>query len=316
MAEQKLDFVVVARFPASDSVVVLDLASADGAPLPAWTPGSHIDLEVGDGLIRQYSLCGDPGDTSTYRIGVLLEESSRGGSAYVHDKMWPGSTVAGRGPRNRFTLEEAPSYVFVAGGVGITPILPMLGAATRSGASWHLHYGGRSVSTMAFAADLRAEHNSKVSLLPQDVHGLLDLGAILATVGPETLVYCCGPAPLLDAVEEACAVAAPGRLRVERFTAPPTDGAAASQVFEVEIASTGQIVEVGADLSTLEALEDAGVIVDWSCREGVCGTCQVAVLSGAVDHRDAVLDEEEREAGKLMQVCVSRASGTRLVLDL
>jgi ferredoxin-NADP reductase len=306
--EVELDVVVTARRDVADGVVALDLRDPSGSELPAWEVGAHIDLMLTDDLTRQYSLCGDPADRETWRIGVLREPDGRGGSAFVHDRLVPGATVHVRGPRNHFALEPAARYLFVAGGIGITPILPMLHAAEAAGATWRLLYGGRSAASMAFVDELPA---GTVELRPQDRNGLLDLDAALAdTAG--TLVYCCGPGPLLDAVEARCPA---DRLHVERF-APKDDDGGPGSAFEVELALTGRTLHVPADRAVLDVLEDAGVDVLSSCREGTCGTCETAVLDGVVDHRDSLLTAEERDAHDTMFVCVSRAACPRLVLEL
>ena len=185
----------------------------------AWEPGAHLDLQLPGGLSRQYSLSGDPADRTRYRLGILREQAGRGGSAYVHDTLRPGQLVEYAGPRNHFRLEPAATYVFVAGGIGITPILPMLAEATAAGADWTLLYGGRTAASMAFTAELAA-YGDRVMLWPQDTHGLLDLDGLLGSPAPGTLVYACGPEPLLDAVEQRMAAWPAGSLHLERFAAP------------------------------------------------------------------------------------------------
>jgi ferredoxin len=192
----------------------------------------------------------------------------------------------------------------------------MLAAAEAAGAQWRLVYGGRSHATMAFGDELLATHGERVQLRPQDEHGLLDLDALLAEPGDGTLVYCCGPAPLLDAVEERCAHRPAGTLHVERFTPKDVGAPVLAGSFEVELAQTGATLTVHPDRSVLDVLEDAGVPVLSSCREGTCGTCETGVLAGTVDHRDSLLTDEERAAGDTMFPCVSRAAGPKLVLDL
>jgi ferredoxin-NADP reductase len=308
------EVVVAARREEADGVVGLDLALPSGEQLPAWAAGAHIDVELPDGLTRQYSLCGDPAEAGTWRIGVLREPESRGGSRWIADELAVGTTLRVRGPRNNFPLLPAARYVFVAGGIGITPLLPMIRAAEAAGAEWELHYGGRTRASMAFLAEL-APHGDRVTLHPQDEVGLLPLAAVLGTPATGALVYCCGPAPLLDAVEEACRPWGPGALHVERFTAAPvvTDGE--DTAFEVVLQRSGITVEVPPELTVLEAVENAGVPVLSSCAEGICGTCETAVLEGEPDHRDSLLDDE-RAAGDVMMICVSRCRGPRLVLDL
>ncbi|OLT26950.1 ferredoxin [Actinomadura sp. CNU-125] len=298
------EVVVAERTDLADGVVGLTLRAADGGRLPPWRPGAHIDVLLDGDVVRQYSLCGDPGD-GTWRLGVLREGP---GSTIVHERVRPGDRLRTRGPRNNFAFEEAPRYLFLAGGIGITPILPMVAAAEAAGADWRLLYGGRRLAAMAFLDEL-SRYGNRVEVRPQDEFGLLDLDAALGDVGPGTLVYCCGPEPMIAAVEER----APG-VRTERFAARPETGP--RDAFEVELALSGRTVEVPAGCSILEAVEKAGVNVLFSCREGTCGTCETPVLEGEPDHRDSVLTEDERADGGFMMICVSRARGPRLVLEL
>jgi len=303
-----LELVVESKEKLADGVVRLTLRAPDGGLLPPWEPGAHIDLVL-PGFVRQYSLCGDPSDTSAYVVAVLREPDGRGGSAYVHDSLSTGDRVPVEGPRNHFALVEAERYLFIAGGIGITPILPMLARVARSGRDWQLVYGGRTSSSMAFTAEL-ASHGDRVTFRPQDEHGLLDLPALLAAAGPGTAVYCCGPEPLLAAVEAL----GPADLHVERFT--PVADLGERTAFEVELAASGRVLPVPADRSILEVVEEAGVTVLSSCREGTCGTCETGVLGGEPDHRDSVLTADERLENEVMMLCVSRACSARLVLDL
>jgi ferredoxin-NADP reductase len=268
-----------------------------------------------NGLTRQYSLCGDPADRSRWCLGVLREPDGRGGSRWLADELTPGTTLGVRGPRNNFPLLPAGRYVFVAGGIGITPLLPMIRSAVAAGAEWSLHYGGRTRSSMAFLEQL-AGHADRVRVQPQDEVGLLDLAGALAGHTAGTLVYCCGPAGLIDAVEQRCRELGPGVLHVERFAAAPAVDAAEATEFEVVCDRTGITVTVPPELSVLEALENEGIAVLSSCTEGTCGTCETAVLEGAPDHRDSLLTDEERAVGDTMMICVSRCLGRRLVLDV
>ncbi|EOD70082.1 PDR/VanB family oxidoreductase [Amycolatopsis vancoresmycina] len=300
-----LELLVDRKEEIADGVARLTLRAPGGGSLPPWEPGAHIDLVL-PGFVRQYSLCGDPADTSAYQVAVLHEPGGRGGSAYVHDKLSAGDRVEVSAPRNHFPLVDAGRYLFIAGGIGITPILPML---ARAGGDWQLVYGGRTRSSMAFADEL-ARHGDRVVFRPQDEHGLLDLPALLASAGPGTAVYCCGPQPLLAAVEAL----KPDDLHVERFTAVADEGPRTA--FEVELAGSGRVLPVPADRSILEVVEEAGVTVLSSCREGTCGTCETGVLGGEPDHRDSVLTADERLENEVMMLCVSRACSPRLVLDL
>jgi ferredoxin-NADP reductase len=309
---------VTARTLAADGVVCLTLRRPDGGPLPSWTPGAHIDvlLDSDDGdLIRQYSLCGHPAERGAWQIAVLREPGGRGGSAYIHDHLREGATVRVRGPRNNFPLRPAARHLFIAGGVGITPILPMVEAAEAAGADWRLLYGGRTRASMAFL-DRLAPHGDRVLIRPQDEYGLLDLAAHLGEPEESTLVHACGPEPLLQAVQEQCAGWPPGTLGVERFAPTRTAEPGPTGAFELELARSGLTLTVPPDRSVLETVEAAGVTVDFSCREGTCGTCETDVLDGRPDHRDSLLTEDERAAGDTMLICVSRSCGPRLVLDL
>lgn len=305
------ELVVDRRESAADGVLALTLRHPLGDQLPAWEPGAHIDVLIGPGMERQYSLCGDPSDRTAWRIAVLREPAGRGGSAHVHEQVSQGAKVRVRGPRNHFALRPSPRYLFIAGGIGITPILPMLAAAEAEGAQWTLLYGGRTRNSMAFTEEL-SRYGDRVTVAPQDETGLLDLPSVLDGVPEGTLVYCCGPGPLLDAVEQRCPA---GLLHMERF-APKEQPEGENTEFEVELAQTGTKITVAPDVSVLDAVRASGVEVLFSCTEGTCGTCETDVLDGTPDHRDSVLTDEEREAGETMMICVSRCRGKRLVLDL
>jgi ferredoxin-NADP reductase len=219
-------------------------------------------------------------------------------------------------PRNNFALEASRDFIFVAGGIGITPILPMIAAAHAEGATWSLHYGGRTRPSMAFFDEV-SEYGSRVSVLPQDECGLLPLDDILAGGDPNAQVYCCGPEPLLTAVESAIGPADSQRLHLERFRPRPVDEELGpDRDFTVKIASTGATIRVGEDQSIVDALEDAGITVETSCREGTCASCETPVIEGEVCHRDSVLSASEREQHASIMVCVSRARSELLVLDL
>jgi len=306
---------VTAKEVRSEGVVLIQLADADGRPLPAWSAGSHVDVLLEGLPARQYSLCGDPADHETYRLGVLRDENGRGTSRYLHDNLQVGDVIGVRGPRNNFPLRESPRYLFIAGGIGITPVLPMIRAAETAGAEWQLVYGGRRRASMALLDELAA-YGDRVSVRPQDETGLLDLAAILGEPRTDTLVYCCGPEPLLLAVETACSSWPSHSLKVERFSAKPLSEPQPSCPFEVVLKRSGLTLTVPPDRSVLETVRSAGVAVLSSCTEGTCGTCETAVLAGEVDHRDSILDDEEKAAQDCMFICVSRALSTKLVLDL
>ncbi|MBF6621684.1 MAG: oxidoreductase [Patulibacter sp.] len=313
--DDALGLVVADRRSVAEGVVELVLRRPDGETLPAWEAGAHVDVELPSGELRQYSLCGDRGDTSCWRIGVLREADGRGGSRWIHDELQVGDVLRASVPRNNFPLVDAPEYLFVAGGIGVTPLLPMVAAVAASGAPWSMVYAGRRQATMAFCDEL-SPFGEQVRVWCDDRDGQLDLRATLAAVGPDAAVYCCGPEPLLSAIEDACAAAGRRAPHVERFR--PREGAldGVNVGFEVELAASGTTLTVAPDQSIAEALDEAGIDVPTSCREGTCGTCETAVLEGVPDHRDSFLSEEEQADNASMMICCSRSAGPRLVLDL
>jgi ferredoxin-NADP reductase len=316
-SERRSELVVTAREDRAEGVIALTLADPTGAQLPAWTPGAHIDLILDGNLVRQYSLCGPPGDQHSWRIGVLRDPAGRGGSERVHSSLNVGDTVSVRGPRNHFPLLAAPRYIFLAGGIGITPLLPMMSAATDAGAEWQLYYGGRSRQSMAFLDELE-RYGDRVTVWPDDERGLLPLGEILGTPSEGVLVYCCGPEGLLAAAEQRCAAWPSDTLHLERFTAKPISEAdrAAEGSFEVVCQRSGITVTVEPGKSIIDSLEENGLSVLSSCLEGVCGTCETRVIEGQPDHRDSLLSEDEKADNEYMMICVSRSLSDRLVLDL
>ncbi|MBT2410567.1 oxidoreductase [Streptomyces sp. ISL-12] len=300
--------VVVDRMaPLTEDVVSLTLKGAEGRPLAPWEPGAHIDVSLPNWLTRQYSLCGDPADRDTYRIAVRHDRLSRGGSEYVHRFLRAGRGLEVSAPRNHFPLLPAPGYLFLAGGIGITPVLPMLRAATAAGVPARLVYVGPSTDTMPFADDLRAQYGDRVRVVATREQGRPDLSALAAELDDGTLVYCCGPAPLLSAAE---AVFPAGRLRAERFR-PLRREFGPDTAFEVVCARSGGTVHVPEGKPMLDALAHSGRTVSAGCREGVCGSCELTVLDGEPDHRDDI----GAPAGR-MYPCVSRARSARLVVDL
>jgi len=313
------DSVRVARkdHPA-EGVVRLTLVDPDGGRLPDWTPGSHIDVVVpqpdGSCAIRQYSLCGDRWDPHAYQIAVLREPASRGGSIFLHDELAEGDLIRIGTPRNHFMLASAERFEFIAGGIGITPIMTMIAAAERMDVEWRLLYGGRTRSSMAFLDEL-APYGDRIVARPQDEFGLLDLSGYAEPV-EGTKVYSCGPEPLLAAIESATTAWPAGAVRFERFTAVEQAPPVRSGPFEVELARSGKTITVTPAESVLQAVAQAGSPVLASCSQGVCGTCEVGVLAGVPDHRDSLLSDTERAENDRMFVCVSRAVTERLVLDL
>jgi ferredoxin-NADP reductase len=307
------------RFEA-ERTISLELIDPGGRELPAWTPGAHLEIRLPSGLIRHYSLCGDPADRHTYRVAVLRVAEGRGGSTEVHDSVRVGTLVEVSEPRNHFGLTEATDYLFVAGGIGITPILPMIEqVAHRPAARWRLLYGGRDQQSMAFVDRISALPASSVDLVAEDEAGRPDLAAALALLPPGAHVFGCGPPAMLEKLIELCASHPHLVLHTERFDAgavaprPEEDG----NSFEVELVRTGSVVQVPADKSVLEVVREIVPDVDFSCESGFCGTCETKMLGGRADHRDSLLTEGEQVANTSMMICVSRAAaGERLRLDL
>ncbi|MER7972043.1 PDR/VanB family oxidoreductase, partial [Streptomyces sp. NPDC096080] len=299
-----LRLAVTARETVADGVVLLRL---EGRELPRWEPGAHLDVVLPSGAVRQYSLCGDPADTGAYTIAVRLVDDGRGGSRELHEQVLEGAELEVRGPRNRFPLVAAPGYVFVAGGIGVTPILPML-RSLPEGTPWRLLYGGRSRASMPFLDEVeRLGGSGRVTVAAEDESGLPDLDALLADLPAGTAVYCCGPEGLIAAVAEQ----APG-VRLERFA--PGAAAGGDGAFEVELRRSGRTLTVEPGHSVLAAVRAELPDTVYSCAQGFCGTCQQRVLEGEVDHRDELLTDGER--GDSMLICVSRARGDRIVLDM
>lgn len=312
---QESKAILTAKTMKSATVAELVFSAEDGSLLPPWQPGAHVDLMIPGAPTRQYSLCGDPSDLSHYRLGVLREQESRGGSKYIHDSLTPGDTVTLRGPRNNFALKESAHYIFIAGGIGVTPLLPMISAAEQQESGWELHYVGRSEANMAFTDELAA-YGEKVKLWPKDRTGRLDLNTLLSEPQADTLIYCCGPESLLDGVEEATSHWPAGAVQLERFSPKPMGAPVRNESFVVELARSERSIEVVPGVSILDALQREGVDVVSSCGEGTCGTCETGVLEGEPDHRDSILDKHARERCDRMMICVSRSCGERLVLDL
>jgi len=314
--EWEADLLIESKEIVADGVVVITLTDPSGAVLPEWTPGAHIDLVLPNGVTRQYSLCGNLHNCRSYRIGVLRDPGSRGGSQFIHDSLLVGETVRVRGPRNHFSFIDAPEYLFIAGGIGITPILPMIAAAQAASARWRLIYGGRNRNSMAFLDEL-ADYGDQVSIFPADEVGLIPLDSVLSPLRDNVHLYVCGPGPLLDAIEAGTEHWPAGSLHTERFAAKPIEAPPnALEVFEVVCKRSGITLTVGSDKSILEAMEVAGLKVPVSCRAGVCGTCEVNILEGIPDHRDSVLTREERESNEFMLICRSRSLSPKLVLDI
>ncbi|MET0693071.1 MAG: PDR/VanB family oxidoreductase [Propionibacteriaceae bacterium] len=316
------DCVITAYEVAAADVVVLELAAQNGRDLPPWDPGSHIDLLLpspdGPPLERQYSLCGDPADRQRYRVAVLREEAGRGGSAAVHSALAVGDVVRIRGPRNHFPFDPPPGVpvTFIAGGIGITPFLSMSAEAEARGVDFTLIYAGRARPRMAFATDLADRYGERLRVHVSGEQTRLDVLLTIASLPPEAHLYACGPNGLIAAIETAWDPRPTSQLHVEHFEAKEFGPPVWQAPFELELALTGVTVEVPLERTVLDAVEEQGVLVVSSCRKGTCGTCETPVLEGDIEHRDSVLTPDEQDAADTMMICVSRAAGPRLVLDL
>ena len=311
-----MKLVVSERRDVADRVISLHLRRPDNGVLPRWAPGAHIDVDV-DGIVRQYSLCGAAGDSTEWRIGILHETAGRGGSEHIVRTVTTGSLLEVSEPRNNFPLLASERYLFLAGGIGITPFLPMIKQVDKSGSSWQLVYGGRSRASMAFIDEL-ARYGDNVLVVPQDESGLIDIVGALKNAGHSSLVYGCGPEPMLTAIETAMTDWPRGSLHLERFHAAEQTHVADDIAFEVEFVASGVRATVPKGSSILEVAESLGLPVFSSCQEGTCGTCVTPLLEGTVDHRDAILSADERVRQESLCICVSRAaSGCELIrLDL
>jgi vanillate O-demethylase ferredoxin subunit len=304
----------------AQDVCSFELADPEGRSLPAFTAGSHIDVQLEDGLVRQYSLCNDPRETQRYLIAVLREPASRGGSAAMH-ALREGQTLRIGGPRNHFALAAgAAHHLLLAGGIGITPLLCMAERLIEAGDSFELHYSTRSAVRAAFAERIRTSSFADRANLYHDdgpAAQRLDIEAVLAAQPEGTHLYVCGPKGFMDAVLVAGRAAGwhEPRLHREYFAGAPLD-TTGDGAFEVQVASSGAVIRVAPEQSIVAALSAAGVQVPVSCEQGVCGTCLTRVIDGVPDHRDLYLTDEEHARGDQMTLCCSRAKSSRLILGL
>ncbi len=308
--------IVRAKSRPTPGAVALDVADSEDRPLPAWIPGAHVELEIREGMCRQYSLCGDPSNLSHYTIAVKRGQSSRGESLSIHDDIRVGDRLRMRGPRNSFELMPAAHYVFIAGDIGIAPIVPMIDGVDHRGVDWQLHYGDSDPSAMTFGDELRRRYPDRVHLYPRGC-ARMPFERIAATSPAQSGVYACGPARMLDEIESAYADYLPGLsgVHIDRFRANADDNDYANH-FDVVAARSGVAARVSDNQSVLNALRSAGVTVPSSCEQGICGTCETRVLGGTPDHRDDFLTDDEKAQGETMIVCVSGCKSDRLILDL
>ena len=304
----------------ADGIVSVELRPAEGGEFPPFDAGAHIDLHLANGLIRNYSLVNPAGERGRYVIGVLRDRASRGGSRFVHETLRVGQKIDISAPRNNFPLhEDAPHSVLIAGGIGITPILCMAKRLKALNRSFELMLFARSRSAAAFLDEVQALGVPLTLHFDDEQGGPPHIAHKLARceAGDQAHYYACGPAVMLDAFEQACAALAYANAHIERFA--PVEVKAADDAranFSVELKKSGRVIPITPEKSVLQTLLDNGVEVDYSCSEGVCGTCETRVLEGTPDHRDSVLSPNERASNRCMMVCVSGSKSERLVLDL
>lgn len=297
---------------AAENVLSLRLKAADGTALPSWKPGAHIEIDLPSGRRRHYSLCGDPNDTRSYRIAVLRVPTGRGGSVELHATAQAGQLITVRGPRNHFPLVASPAYLFIAGGIGITPLMAMVAWVASRGCPWKLVYAGRRRASMAFIEEVAALGTGQVDVLACDERGRPDLGAIIDAAPSGAAIYCCGPDRMLQAVQQRVVTRVDLSLHYECFTAATAAGGAA---FQVQLHRSRHVLDVPENRTVLQAVRDVVPSISAGCEQGVCGACRTTILAGEADHRDALLSNAERAAGAML-ICVSRARTERLTLDL
>jgi len=317
LTDQRLSLRVSNVAAEAKDALVVELRDPGGAALPPFTPGAHIELHLSNGLIRHYSLCNDWRQRDRYVVGIGLAAGSRGGSLHIHRTLRPGDIVDVTAPRNNFPLAEAaPRHDFLAGGIGITPILSMVRWCAANRRDWHLWYLVRNRQRAAFLEEL-GDFAGNVTLHADDEAGaLFDVTGTVAGLQADGHIYCCGPAPLMTAVEAAAQSRPPEQMHFEWFTPKQPMAADSSESFTVVLARSGRRFLVPTGKSILEVLEANQLNISFSCREGLCATCETPVLAGKPDHRDSVLTASEKAANNTMMICVSRALSDELTLDL
>lgn len=314
-SQQSIDVRVNMIRYAAKAINLYELAPLGGAPLPDATPGSHVDLHLPNGLIRSYSLISAGARPTVYTVAIKRDGASRGGSAFVHESLRVGTAIKITAPRNNFELDESAAHsTFIAGGIGITPIRAMAERASALRQSWNLFYSCRTRGDAAFLFEFEGRANVKLHFDSEHGGAHMDIAAIVARIPAGGHVYCCGPGAMLHAFEAAAKEMPPDRVHVEYFNA--TQDKATAGGYWVELVRTGALFQIPPGQTILQVLEKNGIDVAYSCRAGVCGTCEVAVLSGVPDHRDEVLSEVDKANGRRMMICCSGSLGKVLVLDL
>jgi vanillate O-demethylase ferredoxin subunit len=311
---------VTGKVSEADGICSYELVRTDGQPLPPFTAGAHIDVHLGEHLVRQYSLCNAPGETQRYQIGVLRDADSRGGSLAMHDRVESGSVLQISEPKNHFPLVEAKRTLLLAGGIGVTPILAMAETLAARGAAFEMHYCARSPERTAFRdriAQSKFVGHVQFHFDSGEAAQKLDVATLLAKPDADTHLYVCGPAGFIEHVlGSAKAQGWPAaQLHVEYFSAAAVD-TTGDRAFDVKLASSGKVVTVPAGRTVIQVLAEQGVEVPYSCEEGVCGTCLTRVIEGEPDHRDMYMTDEEHAVNDQFTPCCSRSKSAVLVLDL
>lgn len=318
MNNASVELLVYAMRLEAKNIISIELREPNNHELPSFSAGAHIDLKLDIGLFRSYSLLNSPGDRDRYLIAVLKNADGQGGSRFIHEELRVGQRLSCTLPRNNFPLDEAAERtVLVAGGIGITPILSMMDRLVAAGKNFRLLYCARSRNEAAFVEYIAANFGDNASFYFDDEHGgPPDLMGILANQPKQTHFYCCGPAPMLEAFEKVCSASGYENTHIERFAAPLDVAREDLQDYEVFLKKKGITVKVPRGTPMIDALEEAGVDIPFSCREGVCGACETRVLSGIPEHRDSVLSIREQVLGQKIMVCVSGCKSASLTLDL
>jgi ferredoxin-NADP reductase len=307
--------VIAKRSLIPGKILELKLSPADKSEINTWEPGAHIELVLPSGIVRQYSLCGDPSD-DFYTIAVLKEDNSRGGSIEIHDEIQEGTELLVRGPKNHFKLEPGNLTVFMAGGIGITPLLPMMRLLSKQGKPWVLHYGGKSLAALAYLDALQLMGDNEISIYLKNETRRIPVSDIVSTLSTDDAIYVCGPESMISEVEKVGAEAGI-RVCLERFgPAPGEKSELGGESFEVELARSAKVLTVPADTRLIDIVRTVVPSVPFSCEEGYCGSCETGVLEGVPDHRDSILSPEEKSNNDCMMICVGRSMTPRLVLDI
>lgn len=315
-ADDAIDMRLTAILYGGQGTNLFEFRTLDGRDVPAFTAGAHVDVNLPNGTIRQYSIASSQADRSRYLLGVKLEENGRGGSRFLHEQVRAGHVLRIGVPRNNFPLNERPaSSILIAGGIGVTPMLCMVDRLKALGRDFRLHYAVRERAEALLAQIDETDSRVHLHVDAEQDGRPLDVAAIVAAAPPDAELYCCGPAPMLAAFEAACAGRPPASVHLERFSAPD-NVAASGGAYTVELAKSKRSITVQPGQTLLQALQDAGLKVKVSCEQGICGTCETRVLAGVPDHRDMILSDDEKASNETMMVCCSGSLGPTLVLDL